>query len=510
MSNFSATLQVLFGALLTLLALLLGFLFLGAVASGEAVTLPAVIVLVFALSFAVIGVRLFKKGSQKMGQASRFAEYEKEHASTQLSSLSLPHAEPTPVHKSFQITTRSKRAPQLNAKAGFAVLDLETNGLKPWDGILEYAVVLLDKNLNIEGEYTSLVYQKEVNATWLHGIDEEQVEEAPSIHLTIPELMRLIGGRYLVGHNVKFDRGFIEHHLDNGDSTFSNENVFSHLRRPDWGSRDIDTQWIAKDIVGVRKLTDATAALGWIHDSHSALGDARVTAKLLQLDAQTDIDRLKRRLRLADVWPANPHTEDELVALPRLSKDELFSARSQWINQINFSEKEPSEDDFNTYVYAALAFAANYHVSKTEKGELLLIAESSGLTRTAIERAHKIVMQTAFNVRFSSKAINRREQLLVSLGQSFGFDSVPADVLQANGTEVPLPPKAKLFLSGRMSMSQDDWKLRLARKGYVITKDLKEADIVVIGKKDRTNKQIAQAFANRIPILEEAALEIYV
>lgn len=97
------------------------------------------------------------------------------------------------------------------------VLDTETAGLDPKDGVCEIAIIEVDENLNPVETFSSLIDPEgpiSPQASGVHGIVGEDVKDAP----TLEEFFEIIlQDRYkhedviAVGHNVKFDLGFVGH-----------------------------------------------------------------------------------------------------------------------------------------------------------------------------------------------------------------------------------------------------------------------------------------------------------
>ncbi|MDI1446442.1 exonuclease domain-containing protein [Polyangium sp. 6x1] len=98
---------------------------------------------------------------------------------------------------------------------GFAVLDVETTGLR-WktDRIVELAVVRTDAEGRVLAELTTLVNpERNPGATHIHGLGAEDLAGAPRFSDVLSELVRFLEGAVLVGHNVKFDLAFLAEEL---------------------------------------------------------------------------------------------------------------------------------------------------------------------------------------------------------------------------------------------------------------------------------------------------------
>lgn len=166
--------------------------------------------------------------------------------------------------------------------SGFAVVDLEATGSSSRrHRVLELAVVLLDRDLEPQGEFSTLVDpQGPVGPTHIHGIEPEDLGGAPRFAGIAGRLLTLLRGRVLVGHNVGCDRAFL-----------AAEYARVGLRLP--AVPELCTMRMAADRAGRAvhesrdargyglSLTACAAAAGitgW--NPHTALGDARTTAEL--------------------------------------------------------------------------------------------------------------------------------------------------------------------------------------------------------------------------------------
>jgi DNA polymerase III epsilon subunit-like protein len=157
----------------------------------------------------------------------------------------------------------------------FAVVDVETTGLRPQDDrIIEIAVVEVDGTGRLLEEYCSLVrIDGPVGASWIHGLDALALSGAPRFEELVDALEARLGGRVAVGHGVAFDLAFLE----------------SELARTGRGLGNVPrvcTMQLAAALgvtEGSHRLTRACAAQGIaVAGAHRALADARATALLLR------------------------------------------------------------------------------------------------------------------------------------------------------------------------------------------------------------------------------------
>lgn len=102
-------------------------------------------------------------------------------------------------HEQLQSTTGEARL--------FAVVDVETTGLRSTDRIVEVAVVVIDSSGKVVDEYDTLINpQRDVGPTDIHGISASMIEAAPTFEEVATSIARLIQSNILVAHNLAFDQ----------------------------------------------------------------------------------------------------------------------------------------------------------------------------------------------------------------------------------------------------------------------------------------------------------------
>jgi DNA polymerase-3 subunit epsilon len=157
----------------------------------------------------------------------------------------------------------------------FAVVDVETTGFSPLvgDRIIEIAILRVLADGSISDEYVTLVNPgRLVGPSALHGIDQAEVENAPTFETIAGDVLERIHGLIVVGHNVCYDREFIAAEL-------SATGIFlpalpclctlkmAHRLRPTQANFRLATCCVAEGLEGGRP--------------HEALEEARATAHLL-------------------------------------------------------------------------------------------------------------------------------------------------------------------------------------------------------------------------------------
>ena len=160
----------------------------------------------------------------------------------------------------------------------FCVLDLETTGGSAEScGITEIGAVKV-RGGECLGTFQTLVNPGAAippEITVLTGITESMVLPAPRIETVLPSLLEFVGSSVVVGHNVRFDLGFLRAALERAG-------------RPRLANRWIDTCALARRLVRDEvpncRLGTLASRLRLDHrPTHRALDDALATADLLHL-----------------------------------------------------------------------------------------------------------------------------------------------------------------------------------------------------------------------------------
>lgn len=166
----------------------------------------------------------------------------------------------------------------------YVVVDIETTGLDPrWDEIIELSALRV-RGGEVRDTFSTFVKpENEISdfITQLTGITNDDVADAPSVGVVLPDFLDFIGSDVIVGHNVHFDVNFIY------------DAAAEHCGRP--VSNDIvDTMRISRHVLPQLKhhrLADVAGALDIIPGGvHRALVDCETTHAVLQtLRAVADI-----------------------------------------------------------------------------------------------------------------------------------------------------------------------------------------------------------------------------
>ncbi len=110
------------------------------------------------------------------------------------------------------IILENKTTNNIDFVTDYTVVDIETTGLSPKNNeIIEISALKIRDN-KVAEEFSTLVKpEQSVNSfiNNLTGISDEMLENAPKIDKVLPEFIAFAGDDVLLGHNVKFDMGFL-------------------------------------------------------------------------------------------------------------------------------------------------------------------------------------------------------------------------------------------------------------------------------------------------------------
>jgi DNA polymerase-3 subunit epsilon len=277
----------------------------------------------------------------------------------------------------------------------FAVIDVETTGFSPrlHDRVVELAVLRLSPDGSLEDEYATLLNPgRDVGATHVHGISAADVRDAPTFAEVVGDVAVRLRGAVLVGHNVRFDLGFLAAECGKAGFPLPPMPALCTLR----------LAYLLAPGLASRKLSDCCSSVGITLDTaHSGLGDARATAQLLA--AYLNAGRAAGLQSLADFGcqPLTLPAASWCGLAPSgqcLHRDQAARSRRE---QVTYLAR--LVDRLDTVAVGGAEVAAyldlldraleDRRITETEAGALLATAHEWGLSRDQVTEAHRRYME---------------------------------------------------------------------------------------------------------------------
>ena len=110
------------------------------------------------------------------------------------------------------IEIKNKNEFNIDFISDYTVVDIETTGLSNRnDDIIEISALKIRNNQIID-KFSSLAKPKQAVKAYINkltGISNEMLANAPEIEKVLPEFVTFAGHDILLGHNIKFDMGFL-------------------------------------------------------------------------------------------------------------------------------------------------------------------------------------------------------------------------------------------------------------------------------------------------------------
>ena len=162
--------------------------------------------------------------------------------------------------------------------AGYAVFDCETTGTDVTeDEIVSLALIRVDPNGVEESRYTVLVRPSRpipAEATTVHGISDEDLEQAPPFAQIALDLLERLGNAVFVAHNASFDLGMLRH-------AFAREAV---EYRPAAVACTLEAFRLLEPLADNHRLQSICDRRGVVlADAHDAMSDVCATVALLRV-----------------------------------------------------------------------------------------------------------------------------------------------------------------------------------------------------------------------------------
>lgn len=406
---------------------------------------------------------------------------------------------------------------------GFAVIDFETTGLSPatHDRVIEVAVVHVDENGRVEGQWETLVNPgRDLGRQDIHRIRASDIMHAPTFEQIAPQLIDLLTGRVLVAHNASFDTRFLVAELERAGYAVE-------------APAALCTMQLAREFLpgAGRSLSDCCAALDIdLIDAHRASVDALATAQLLGAYIESTDDRefwfSHISAALDQGWPPTSVVSVEWMPRPSFAHPVEVTAQS-FLGRITLKMPEyAGPTECLNYLALLDACLLDRHLSVHEAEALVALAEDLGIDRGTVETLHLEYFDELTKVAWADGVLTTAEmEDLVEVGNL--LDVPTATIARAFAAPAPLVaepaslvepvetrhtftliPGDLIVLTGEMTRPRSDWDAHLISRGFTpwnaVTKKVR---LLVAADSDSLSGKARKARDYGIPIVDEAGLE---
>jgi len=391
--------------------------------------------------------------------------------------------------------------------SGYAVIDLETTGpfASRGDRVVEIAVVRVDSRGAIEDSWSTLVNpRRPVAATEIHGIRADDVLAAPTFADLAPMVLESLAGRVMVGHNVRFDLGFLVHEC--AEAGYELEPpptvcTMEHSRRFLAGSS--------------RKLADCCRAAGVEYtQQHAALADATAAARLLAYYvAAADVVPWADQIGAAAMHPG-------LVIPPGLAKPTLLARELKeivsdpWLDRLT-SELPRLDPEVEAYVDVLDAALVDGYLAGYERDQLATLAAEMRLTVSQLDQIHRGYFAALCTAAWADGEITFGEQAqltMIAAALTIPAQEAVATLAAAQTSPAPivlcgiqLAPRDRVAFVEPLGTSVPEWGERASSAGLTVSADVSAVRYVVTADPD--DEALVQSWAVGAVVVTEWAFE---
>ncbi|WP_433257036.1 exonuclease domain-containing protein [Streptosporangium sp. CA-135522] len=439
---------------------------------------------------------------------------------------------------------------------GYAVIDVETTGLRPsWnDRMIEIGIVHLDLAGAVTGEWVTLINPgRDLGPQHIHGITAADIRHAPAFEEIAGAVAERLDGRVVAAHNLPFDVSFVSHE-------FGRMGLDTPLDR----TAGVCTMaWSAEFLPGAPRSLAACCARAGIplDDHHEALADARAAAGLLRHYLATagqaapweplfDTARdsawpllgdsgaawVRRGVaaardphfltRIAHRPPAPARPDSGTATAPDHGPGSVpdygpGSALDSGPGSVSDSEpgsasgsglgSRPGSEAATAYLTLLDQVLLDHHISVSEADALVRLAAVLELGRSEVERLHLDYLAALARAALADGLVTedgRHELELVATLLGLSAESAERALSGAiagsppDFTRFSLTPGDLVVFTGEMDGPRDDWEWRALQAGYVphgyITKKVR---LLVAADPDSLSTKARKARDYGIPIV---------
>jgi DNA polymerase-3 subunit epsilon len=370
----------------------------------------------------------------------------------------------------------------------FAVIDCETTGFGKSDRMLEVAVVVLD-GLTLEtiDEFDTLLNPtRDVGRTDIHGIKPSMLAAAPVFEEVVAGLARRIDGTVLVGHNLRFDAGFLAQECQRAGAAFD-------------AGEGICTYRLTKEKLAAATVRHGIAVEGY----HRALVDARATAELL-----------RRVIEETNASPAHMPVPNQSRATRTLRREAVGAASTTPLARLLSRGCYPSSLEACVAYFEMLDWVlADGVVSSDEQAVLDEQIAQLSLTPSQVRGMHEAYYQSILRAVERDQYVSEDEHaLLVSVAHALAVPNaaIPnVTQLTAPRSEGALAPGLRVCFTGTATdadgnpIERSDLECLAAANGLqpVSSVTKKSCDLLVTADPESAASKMQKARKYGVPVI---------
>ncbi|MGH1561671.1 exonuclease domain-containing protein [Mumia sp. DW29H23] len=388
----------------------------------------------------------------------------------------------------------------------YAVIDTETTGLTPafHHRVAEVAVVLVDGQGRVEGEWSSLINpERDLGPQRIHGIRAVDAVRAPRFAEVAGHLVDLFRGRTLVAHNLPFDLTFLVAEFERLGLDF-----------PVTHEVGLCTMTLSSDLLpgSGRSLGECCAAAGVpLEGWHAAAADTRATAGLLAhyLDRvgtpppwQDVLDRSR-----ALAWPEVP--AQRFRTAPRPDDTTLPPPSGFMAGLVDHLPRDPASELADPYLAVLDQALAEHALAPGDSGVLAAVSRSLGFSAPDVVRMHRDYLGALARLATRERPLTDAEHGdLERVTAALGLEASDLEAALA-GAAVPavaapfaLKRDARVVFTGEMAEPHDAWARRAVDSGLTVLDGVTtEVDVVVAADAYTMSVKAKKARGYGIPVI---------
>ncbi|RSZ62867.1 hypothetical protein EAH68_08775 [Corynebacterium hylobatis] len=375
-----------------------------------------------------------------------------------------------------------------------AVIDLETTGFGPADRVLEIGLVLLDRELQQEGTWQTLVQpERGFDNSHIHGVTATDLVRAPRFSGIAAELAELIDSRLIIAHNAPFDTRFL-----------AAEYARLDVDLPEAGAWSSCTQQLSRGLLpgAPGRLSDCLACTGLDNQRpHAALADAQATAALYR---ELVVKFGANQEGLAPLaWPAPVDLPREPVRV----RDRVES--DHWLERVVEGVPATGVAEVDGYRQLLRGALLDGTLSVSEIEQLVSAAEQWGLGQDELREIHLDYLRQLAVAAWADGVVTgadraRLHDIAVQLAvNADAVDELLAEPVYGEAEDVGLRPGDRVSFTGALTLGRDTWERRAREAGLDVGGVTRTCALLVTAEPDTMSGKARKARDYGVPIVDE-------